>query len=63
MLIIAGAAVIFVLGLMASQSIGPTSPRAMPGLALTISGPIIDAKTGALVNADVYVHDNLVQEM
>jgi hypothetical protein len=57
-----GILIIFVAGLLAGQTMTRNSPTATPGTTLTVSGPIIDAKTGAAVTADVYVDNQLMQD-
>jgi hypothetical protein len=57
-----GILIIFVAGLLAGQTMTRNSPTATPGTTLTVSGPIIDAKTGATVTADVYVDNRLMQD-
>jgi hypothetical protein len=45
-----------------SDGINRPSPTAAPGTTVTVSGPIIDPKTGAAVTADVYVAGKLLQK-
>lgn len=61
-LIIAGAAVIFGVGLTVGQRLNRPAPTATPSTSVIVSGPIIDAKTGASLVADVYVGGQLVQK-
>lgn len=62
MLIVVALVIVFVAGLLAGQTMTRDSATATPGTTLTVSGPILDAKTGAAVKADVYADGKLVQE-